>query len=217
MKTLKIPVINQEAEKTEEKPVSFATLKTEVKKTLLAQAVLVFLSNQRHSRGKARTRGEVTGSTVKIWKQKGTGRARHGDRQAPIFVGGGKAHGPTGTQNYHLILPQKMSKKAILGVLNQKISEKNVFLLDSLPFKKTKEAFSFLNKAKEKLSLKGRILFLCGHREEVKKIFRNLSEVEIFDTENINVYRLLRGKTLFLTQQALSELEGRLKGKNEKK
>lgn len=202
MKNLKLSVINQPAETSER---------------LISQAAMKFLSNQRKAQAKAKTRAEVTGSGAKIWRQKGTGRARHGDRQAPIFVGGGKSHGPTGTQNYHLNLPQKMNKKAIFGVLSQKIKEKNIFLLDNLAFKKTKEALSFLNKTKEELSVKGKVLLLCGHNEGIKKAFRNLSEVEILDTENINVYRLLKRKTIFLTLQALSELEKRQKGENDKK
>jgi len=67
---------------------------------LLSQAVNRFLANQRRARPRTKTRAEVRGSGAKIWRQKGTGHARHGDRQAPIFVGGGIAHGPTGRQNY---------------------------------------------------------------------------------------------------------------------
>lgn len=65
---------------------------------LVAQATRVFLSNQRRAKAKTKQRGEISGSTRKIWRQKGTGRARHGDRYAPIFVGGGVAHGPTGKE-----------------------------------------------------------------------------------------------------------------------
>ncbi len=69
---------------------------------LMAQAVRVFLANQRKARAKTKTRGKVEGSGKKIWAQKGTGRARHGDRYAPIFVGGGISHGPTGKENFKL-------------------------------------------------------------------------------------------------------------------
>ena len=68
-------------------------------KIVVAQAVRVHLTNQRQATAKSKTRGEVSGSGKKIWRQKGTGRARHGDRYAPIFVGGGVAHGPRGNQN----------------------------------------------------------------------------------------------------------------------
>src|SRR3989344_7204583 len=89
----------------------------DVNKALLAQAVRVYQSNQRQGTASTKTRGEVVGSTRKIYRQKGTGRARHGDIKAPIFVGGGVAHGPK-SANYRKSISQKMRRIALLGALS---------------------------------------------------------------------------------------------------
>ncbi len=91
---------------------------------LLAQAVKVYLSNQRSAKAKVKTRGEIDRTNHKIYKQKGTGGARHGSRAANVFVGGGVIFGPTGGQNYKLELPTKMKRKALLGAISQKAEDK---------------------------------------------------------------------------------------------
>src|SRR3990167_7073702 len=92
----------------------------EVKPQLLAQAVRVWLSNQRKAFAKTKTRKDVAKTTAKMFKQKGTGRARHGSYAAPIFVGGGVAHGPSGEQNYRMELPKHLKRKALAGALTEK-------------------------------------------------------------------------------------------------
>src|SRR5258708_225116 len=91
-----------------------------VNKTLLAQAVRVYLANQRQGNASTKTRGEVDGSTAKIYRQKGTGRARHGSKRAPIFVKGGLVFGPK-PRDFSLALPQKMKRKALFGALSAKV------------------------------------------------------------------------------------------------
>src|SRR6185437_7247197 len=90
-------------------------------KALLAQAVRVYLANQRQGNASTKTRGEVDGSTRKIYRQKGTGRARHGSVRAPIFVHGGIAHGPK-PRDFSLTMPQKMKQKALFSALSTKLS-----------------------------------------------------------------------------------------------
>src|SRR3990167_4064766 len=97
--------------------------------SLLAQAVRIFLSNQRRAAAKTKTRAEVAKTTAKMYKQKGTGRARHGSYAAPIFVGGGVAHGPSGEQNYKMSLPVKMRRLALLGALSAKAEAKQVMVV----------------------------------------------------------------------------------------
>src|SRR3989338_8167916 len=93
---------------------------------LLTQAVHVYRMNQHRGLAKALTRGDVYGSRKKIWRQKGTGRARHGDRFAPQFVGGGVAHGPTGKQNVKRIMNEAMRRKALMVALSVKQREGNL-------------------------------------------------------------------------------------------
>jgi len=206
MKTIKLPSINQKAEKIADKEVGVEIFGVEASPSLFAQAVRRFLSNQRKAHAQAKTRGEVTGSRIKVWRQKGTGRARHGDRQAPIFVGGGKAHGPTGQQNYHQQINRKMNRKAINAALSLKLKEKKVFLVEEMKFKKTKEAFSFIQKAKQNLSLKGEVLLIYAHKEDLGRYFRNLAEVKTLKMDNLNVFPLLKAGSVFITQAALLQM-----------
>ena len=213
MTSLKIPIIDKEGKITEGTAVSWDFKEAKNSRSLLAQAVRVFLSNQRKARAKAKSRGEVQGSTAKIWRQKGTGRARHGSRKAPIFVGGGVAHGPTGGQNYSRKLNQKMREKSLLTVLSEKIKEKKILLTKDLEFKKTKEAQGFLEKVRQDFFPKGKIAFLVEKNEGNRRYLKNLSEISVLSTEALNVYSLLKNDLLLLSENGLKSLEKRFSGK----
>src|SRR3989339_761921 len=103
-----------------------------VKPIVMAQAVRVYLSNQRKALAKTKTRADVAKTTAKMYRQKGTGRARHGSYAAPIFVGGGIAHGPSGKQNYKLSLPAKMRRLALLGALSVKAKAKEILIVEGV-------------------------------------------------------------------------------------
>jgi len=213
MTSLKIPIIDKEGKITEGTAVSWDFKEAKNSRSLLAQAVRVFLSNQRKARAKAKSRGEVHGSTAKIWRQKGTGRARHGSRKAPIFVGGGVAHGPTGGQNYSRKLSQKMREKSLLTVLLGKIKGKKILLTKDLEFKKTKEAQGFLEKVRQDFFPKGKIAFLVEKNEGNRRYLKNLSEISVLSTEALNVYSLLKNDLLLLSENGLKSLEKRFSGK----
>ena len=174
---------------------------------LLAQSVRAFLSNQRRARAKTKTRAEVLGSKSKIYRQKGTGRARHGDRQAPIFVGGGVPHGPTGGQNYQLKINRKMKHLALASVLLQKIKAGEVFVAPKVSFKKTKEAAAFLSKVEGNLKLKKQTAFVVERKDEIKRVLRNLPGVAVLDMESLNPYCLMKSGALILTQAAKEGLQ----------
>jgi len=103
-----------------------------INEPLMAQAVRVHLANQRRAKPKVKNRSEIRGSRRKIWRQKGTGRARHGDRYAPIFVGGGRAHGPTGQENHQLKLTKKMKRRALFAALSLKLKQGEVVAVKDL-------------------------------------------------------------------------------------
>jgi len=112
--------------------------------SILAQAIRVYHQALYPRRGKTKRRGEVNRSGAKIWRQKGTGRARHGDLGAPIFVGGGIAHGPRGERR-KLTLPDSLRRKALKIALRLKMEKKEIVVVDGIAnFKKTKEAERFL-------------------------------------------------------------------------
>jgi len=183
---------------------------------LLAQAVRVHLSNQRKAGAKTKTRGEVRGSRIKIWRQKGTGRARHGDRYAPIFVGGGVAHGPSGEANFKKRLPKKMKAKALAVALSIKAQEKEIRVITGLEKieGKTKEMADFLKllTKKEKITKKTP-KFLIIVSEKMEKVFqagRNIPNLEITLAQNVNTYQILNNDLVLLNKEAIKKIEERI-------
>lgn len=218
MKSIKITSIDDQAKISGEETLSSSVFEKPASPALITQAVLAFLSNQRRALATTKSRGEVVGSGRKIWRQKGTGRARHGDRQAPIFVGGGIAHGPTGGQNYKKKLSQKMAQKALFSILAEKIKAKKVYLVKALELKKTKEAAVFLENLRKNLKAEGKIAFLLTKEEkELKRALQNLKQVTVLNTESLNSYYLLRSDFLLITDSALKEIKTLLGEKNASK
>lgn len=178
-----------------------------VNDVLLAQAVRVYQSNQRADSNKAKTRSEVRLTTRKVYRQKGTGNARHGSKRAPIFVGGGAAHGPKFEQNSRLSISKKMRKAALKSALNLLVNNKNIFLVtgfESLEKPKTKIAANLL----ESLSISENTVNVFTDKSQgvVKKIMRNLVNVDVFNVDNINVFSLLNSKNIVFTKQAFIKI-----------
>ena len=172
---------------------------------LMAQAVRVFLANQRQSGAKVKTRGEVARSTRKIYRQKGTGRARHGSKGAPIFVGGGVAHGPTGEQNYRLEMSKKMRKAALRSALTSKLKKKEIWVVTELDKVrgKTKEIEGLL----ASLKITGKVsLVLPKKWEKVERAARNIRGVKLLLVKQLNTYAVLNGGKLIWAKESL---EGR--------
>lgn len=181
-----------------------------INKTLLAQAARVYATNQKTLPGSTKTRGEVTGSTAKIFRQKGTGRARHGAIRAPIFVGGGIALGPK-PRKVRLALPQRMKKAALLSALAVKVTDKQLTGLTGLEKAsgKTKEMVELLKKLKAKSAL-----IVTGEKtDNVVRAVRNIPGVDVLPANLINAYEVLRHELLLITKEAVERLEG--KGKKQ--
>lgn len=185
----------------------------DVNAELIAQAVKVYLSNQRSAYPKTKRRGEVKGSGRKIWPQKGTGRARHGDQYAPIFVGGGIAHGPRGNQVYKKKFPKKMNKRALISVLSAKQKEGKIKIVKGIKrLRKTKSADECVKSwfGKDFNSQKKYLLIVPGRLEGVNRAFRNLSYLGIISADQLNVYQALKHDWLILLPEAVEILEKRL-------
>jgi len=177
---------------------------------LLAQAVRVYLSNQRQGSKHAKTRGEVTGSGRKIWRQKGTGNARHGDRQAPLFVGGGVAHGPKGNENYRRELPKKMKRLALRSILSLKVAEKQLLVVKNLKVAKpkTKALVAMLEKVVKGYKPGKKVIIVVTNEEAtpMMRAGRNLVGVGIMRAQDANPYELWRGGTVVMSEAATDEL-----------
>lgn len=172
--------------------------------SLLAQAVRVYLANQRAASAHTKTRGQVQGSTRKIFKQKGTGRARHGSVRAPIFVGGGIAHGPDGTQNYTLKMPAKMSRLALLGALSQKAKSTLILKNGDEATGKTKQASGLLNKM---VPAKKALLVTSSEQKNLKLAFRNIKRLSLATVSTLNAYQVIIAPSVIFTAEALSALQ----------
>lgn len=213
--SLSIPVVDKKGEDLPRYSLNPAIFQVEGESALLAQTVRSYFGNQRKSEAKTKRRSEVIGSVAKIWRQKGTGRARHGSRKAPIFVGGGVAHGPTGGQNYQKSVPKKMGQKAIKMLLSDKVKEQKMILVKELDFTKTKDAFEFLEKVRTKFGIPKILgLLLCGE-ENLKKSFGNIDKVNCFNTFSLNSYLLLKTPFLLITDKAIKDLEKKYANKAE--
>ncbi len=170
---------------------------------LLSQYVYVYLNNLKKGRHQTKTRSMVTGSTRKIYRQKGTGRARHGDIKAPIFVGGGIAFGPTGDYR-QLKLTKKMRRKALFYALSLKAKEKKIMVANSAlvdKVNKTKQAENLLTS----LQLKGDLILVLPHHDKVQIYFHNLDNLTVNEPMALNAYRVLQAKNLIFTDKSLSE------------
>lgn len=176
----------------------------EVNKQLLAQAVRVYQTNQKVFTASTKTRGEVEGSTAKIFRQKGTGRARHGSIRAPIFVGGGIVFGPK-SRKVRLDLPKKMKKAALVSALSDKANDKSIVGLTGIDkvSGKTKEIVKLL----EKLKIKNALIVTEGKNDNIIRAVRNIPGVDVLNADLINAYEILRHEMLLLTKAAVKGLK----------
>ncbi len=179
---------------------------TKVNLGLIAQAVRVFLANQRQATAKAKGRGEVKGSGRKIYRQKGTGHARHGDKYAPIFVGGGSAHGPSGFQNFTLKMSKTMKQKALFSALTSVLQEKRVYVVKLEKFEpKTKNIFSLL----KDLKIDGSKLLLVvpEMKLDIVKAARNIKKLKILPVGNLNTYEVINNGNLVFLLESIEKLK----------
>lgn len=160
---------------------------------LLDQAIRVYEDRTHFGFAKVKTRGEVEMTKKKVYKQKGTGGARHGAKSAPIFVGGGKAHGPKGIKR-ELSLPKIIKKKALTAAVSFVVSNKRAVVAESLSnVKKTAEAMKVLLKIRQKMEIKSTILaVLPNEAASSLKFFKNIEKVKAVLYKDLNAFILLR-------------------------
>jgi large subunit ribosomal protein L4 len=175
---------------------------------LVHQVVEGMRSNKRSGTADTKDRGEVRGGGKKPWKQKGTGRARHGSSRSPIWVGGGVTHGPLSEKNYKRKISKKMRAQALFSVLSKKMKDGEILFVDSLdmPAIKTKEAAEVMKSLSKATgwkplagSKKPRVLTaLYGRSEKAEKSFRNLPQLEMVFLKNLNPLDVLSYQYLLI-------------------
>jgi large subunit ribosomal protein L4 len=202
----KVALYNTAGEQVGEIELSDAVFGVNVNEGAMHQAVLAYLANQRLGTAKTKTRTEVSGGGRKPWRQKGTGRARHGSIRSPIWRGGGITFGPDGRRNYKQALPRKIRRLALKSALTVKVNTGSLIVLDQLVMDapKTKEMASVLGNLKT-----GRkVLIVTGTTQEnVVKSARNIPGVKTTNAGQLNVYDILNTDNLVITRDAVTQVE----------
>ena len=208
---MQVKLYNQQAKETGtvELPDSVFGLKWNA--DLVHQVVTSQASNLRRGTAHAKGRSEVRGGGKKPWRQKGTGRARHGSIRNPLWKGGGVTHGPLKEKNYKKKVNKKMGEKALYTVLSAKARDNEIIVLDELRFEESKtkpgaKLFENLAKIKEFKNLtkgNGVLVALPGKNEMVRRALRNLPYIGIEDVRNLNSHGVLQYKYILFPREAL--------------
>lgn len=192
------------------------------KESLVHQVAVSMMGNARTPVAHTKNRGEVAGTGKKPWRQKGTGRARHGSRRSPIWVGGGITHGPRNERDYSRKINKKMKIKALFTLISKKFKDGEVLFIDDLNFKapKTKEAKNIITALAKIKEVKGidrkkNAAFIALETKDgnISKSFNNFSNLETGLLKDLNVLDLLRYRCLVIVNpdESLKMLESKLK------
>ena len=180
-----------------------------INKKLVASILYKTNANYKGRKAKTKQKNEIIGSTSKIYAQKGTGNARHASRKAPIFVGGGVAHGPKGQSAYKKRKLNKGEKRlSISSLISEKNKLKNLVIFSDFKneIKKTKEMYKIINKFEIKNSL---IILDKLSKDKIYKSVRNIPSVKITDVNHFSAFDIVKFKKIVFTESSVKELEKR--------
>ena len=184
-------------------------LSAKINKKLVSNVLYKTNAYYKGRKAKTKQKNEIIGSTSKIYAQKGTGNARHASRKAPIFVGGGVAHGPKGESNYKVRKLNKSEKKlSIASLITEKNNLKDLIIFNDFDkeIKKTKEMNNILIKFKATNSL---IILDKKSQEKIEKSVRNIPNVKTTDVNHFSAFDIVKYKKLIFTESSIKELEKR--------
>ena len=206
---MKLKVINIDGKEVKDIEISDEIFSLKPNENLIQSLIVWQLNHFKRRTAKTKQRGEIRGSTSKIYAQKGTGGARHSSRKAPIFVGGGVAHGPKGMVYKINKINKKMKKIGLFHVLSQKNKLKSLFVLEDFKneIKKTKLFNNFLLKMKLKNSI---IISDKNSKTKIIKSARNIPNIKIIDQEGANAYDLLKYKNVIFTASSIKSFQERV-------
>ena len=180
-----------------------------INKQLVSNVIYKINANYKGRKAKTKQRNEISGSTAKIWAQKGTGNARHSSRKAPIFVGGGVAHGPKGESKYKIRKLNKSEKKnSLASLITEKKLNNNVIIFSDFTSKisKTKEMKSILVKFD---IFNGLIVLDKKSKENIYKSLKNIANVKTTNSNHFSAYDIVKYQKLIFTESSVKELEKR--------
>ena len=203
-----VKVKNLKSEDVGEIELSDEVFGAPLNKALIYSAVKCYMANQRAGTSATKTRGDVRGSGKKLWKQKGTGRARIASLRSPLWKGGGNVHGPQ-PRDWSYTIPKKMRRGAIRSVLSERLREGGLIIVENFELEshKTKDFTAKL----ETLGLSKRTLVVDSHtNSNLVLSSRNLQEVTLVAASSVNIYDLLTHEQVALTREAATHLEKQL-------
>ena len=205
---MKIDKINLDGKKTSIEVLD-KIFSGKINKKLVSSVLYKTNANYKGRHGKTKQQNEITGSTSKIYAQKGTGNARHASRKAPIFVGGGVAHGPKGQNAYKKRKLNKSEKKlSVASLISEKNKLKNLLILSDFndEIKKTKEMSLIIKKFEITNSL---IILDKLSKDKIEKSTRNIPNIKVTDINHFSAFDIVKFKKIVFTETAVKELEKR--------
>ena len=176
-----------------------------VNKYLVHQAVKRYLATRRRGTASTKNRSAVRGGGAKPWKQKGTGRARAGTNSSPIWVGGGVVFGPA-PRDYSFSLPKKMKIAALKSVLSDKLSNKEIIIVDELSLKENKTS-KMVEILKNLQAFKKPLIIIENEDNGIAKAARNIKGTQVLPVSKINTYDLINHEKIIITKKALKRIE----------
>ena len=202
-----VDVINTKAEKVSELTLPDAIFSVPVRADVLHQVVTAQLAGQRSGTASVKHRGQVTGSTRKLFKQKGTGRARRGDIKSPLLRSGGVVFGPDG-RRYEQKVPKKVRRLALKMALSSKLAEAALTVVDRFDLEqiKTRDFVAVMRS----LNMNKVLIVTDAANENLERSSRNVPGVKVLRAEGLNVYDILKYDRLLLLEPSVQQIEGRL-------
>lgn len=202
---MEVPVLNTDGQEVSRIELPTVIFDAKINRGLMHQALVRQMANARQGTHNTKTRSETRYSTAKIYRQKGTGRARHGDRGAPIFVGGGIAHGPK-PRSYRQKMPRQMRHAALRSALSAKLHAGDVIVLDEMTVErpKTKEMAALLQRLVGDYSV---LLLTADHDDYVERSARNIPDVKTLRATYLNIRDLLGFEKIVMPLAALNLID----------
>jgi large subunit ribosomal protein L4 len=202
-----VDVQNQTGEKISQTDLNNAIFNINVKSSVMHEVVKMQLANRRSGSAAVKHRSDVRGSGRKLFRQKGTGRARRGNIKSPLLRGGGVVFGPD-PKSYSYKIPKKVKRIALKMALSTKFQENNLVVIDQFELEqiKTKEFLKVVNA----LNIKNALIITDKKNKNLELSSRNIPNIKVLCSKGLNVYDILKYKKLILLKSSIEDIEGRL-------
>lgn len=206
---MQVPVLNTQGKEVSQVDLPDYIFGIEVNVGLMHQAYVRQMANARLGTAHTKTRSEVNMTKAKWYRQKGTGRARHGARSAPIFVGGGKAHGPRNNRNFKQDMPVKMRRKALRCALSALLRDNQIVVVDDISLNENKTRFA-VQALQAMAGTQNALVLYTPAQKELATSYRNIDRVTTLHVSYLNIRDLLRHEKVVISLAALDNIKAHL-------